>query len=223
MDRSWKILFAVVLAAIVWYSWKKSRIETDRALRVRMLAGYVNRDEFKQRAQPDTVQASFFKILAQMHQNAADEPPPGFMNRTPHDAAWYLDEALRSLDFPEPERLLLKSNFLNSYSDARLAGAFDQSDSREALAAGRGPTISRGTFAGEPLRVGWRVSPVLVPELLNHPANFKLMPGIAWSLQQERIDDASYGAAREIFGGGVLSTPGWEAVQRYHRDSKKND
>jgi hypothetical protein len=223
MDRSWKILLAVLVAAVVWYSWQKSRIENDRALRVRVLAGYFNRDEFKQRGKREAVQSSFLKILGQVHQNVAEEPPPGFMNRTPRDASWYLDEALATLELPDQERQLLKSNLLNSYADARTAGAFDQSEGREALAAGREPVITRGTFAGEVLRIGWRVSPVIVPEIVNHPANFKLTPAVAWSLQQETINDASFGAARELFNGGVLSTAGWEVVEKAHRASKKND
>lgn len=223
MDRSWKILVAVVVAAIVWFSWQRSQEESARALRVRALAECFHSADFEPRSPLENVQSNFFRALAQLHQNVLEEPPPGFWRQTKPDASWYLDEALASLEVPNPERILIKTGMMNGYDDARAAGAFEQSAGREAMAAGREPPITKGSFAGEPLRIGWRVSPVLVPEIVNHPANFKLMPALAWGLQQERMDDTSAASAHELFKAGILSETGWKLVQAYQSDSKKND
>ena len=223
MDRSWKILLAVVVVAIIWFSWQKAQEESERGRRVRALADCFNQADYKPRSPRENVRANFFKALAQLHQNVADEPAADFLHRGKHDTTWYLDEALDPIPLPDPERLLLKNAIVNGYADARAAGAFDQAAGREAMAAGREPIITKGSFAGEPLRIGWRVSPVLIPEIINHPANFKLMPAVAWGLQQERIDDASVSAARELHQAGILSLAGWELVQGYHREARKKD
>ena len=144
MDRLWKILLAAVVVAIIWFSWQKSQEESG-AGPARPGAGRMFQPQRLQepRSPPDNVRAGFFRALAQLQQNVSAEPPPGLLHRSAHDASWYLDEALAPLEVADAERTLIKAAMINGYNDARTAGAYDQSVGREAMAAGREPTMTR--------------------------------------------------------------------------------
>lgn len=224
MTNLFKLLGLLTLAAIVYVSWRIKDMEDSRAQRVAALADCFNRPDFSPKSPRRAARSSFLRALSTLHKNLAQEPEETWYNNFRADAQWYLDQATAHLEINDTERTLIHNAILHAYSDARQFGVLSTSDGRQALAAGDEPRIPGGMFTGEPLRIGYRLSPVLAPEVINHPANFVLQPALAWGLQQDRLDQAGISAAQEFQRAGILSASGWETVESYRlaAERKKN-
>lgn len=220
MIRIFQFLALLSVAALIYISYAKKEETDARALRVKELAECFHREDFHRHASPKTVQKAFLRAIYLLHQNVKEEPPPRMWQDVRPDVHWYLDEALKDFPAPDNELSLIKSSLLNALSDAQRLGLLSDPVSRDQLAKGELPLIASGPFEGEPLRIGWHISPVLIPEVVNHMANFVLQPALAWGVQQDRMDDTSFATAKRFYAAGVLSNEGFALAQSYHEASR---
>lgn len=224
MTNPLKIIGLLAIAAIVYVSWWVKDMEDSRASRVAALAECFDRKDFAPGSPRQASRSAFLRAIAVLHKNLALEPDETWYNNFRADVHWYLDHATAHLEIGDTERTLIQNAILRAYYDARQYGVLSTREGRQALAVGDAPQVVHGLFTGETLRIGYRLSPVLVPEVINHPANFLLQPALAWGLQQDRLDQEGMTAAQEFQRAGILSPSGWETVESYRlaADRKKN-
>lgn len=216
MIRFFQFLAIVSVAALIYIAHAQKVDRDARALRVEELAACFKKEDFHRHAPSGAAGKAFLRAVYLLYKNVEDEPPPKVWQEFRADLHWYLDEALKEFPAPDNELNLLKSSLVTAHGDASRMGLFTDPDGRGALASGDLPIIASGLFAGERLRVGWRLSPVLIPEATNHMANFVLQPAIAWGLQHDRLDDVSFDTAKRFRAAGLLNEESFALAESYH-------
>jgi len=199
--RSFLILIVV---AITWVSILKHTESRDRTIRVQDLQDCFQRREFAPTQPPAAVQAHFLQTLVRLHEADQIERSLGWWRNKEISLHWYIQEALKSLEASPEENSLIGQALQNAYFELQKHDALALAESREELKRGRLPKCTEGLFAGDPLVIGFLVSPVIVPQVRNHPANFVLQPATVWALQQDVPDPSSLGLVRQFKAAGIV-------------------
>jgi hypothetical protein len=227
MQHVWKVLFVIALLLAVYVAWERHSTNSARRVRVRQLAGMLERSDFEVKLPPAIVHGEFFKALALLHASAQPEPPGLFFSGQSKTADWYLTEALTEAGYaPEDhdrERRLLIASFQEALADCQSAGVFEDSGNIAGLQEGRSPTLMKGPFAGERWKVGFRISPVAAVEVQNHPANFKLLPATVWALQPDRLDQPAMEVARDFRDARIIQPAVMRRIDELWKSSQKNN
>lgn len=83
------------------------------------------------------------------------------------------------------------------------------------LWAGGEPVIRAGPFAGDTLAVRRRLAGELAPDLMNHPANFALVPSLAGALMWPLVlEEESLRAVEEFRAQGMLDAKVAQALRQ---------
>ena len=200
----YRTFFVLVLAAITWFSYLKHIEGRDRATRVQDLRDCFERRDFSP-GQPSTqAQTRFLQAVARLHEAQLAERSLGWWKTKDISLNWYIDEGLKGLDASKEEMSLIGRALQNAYFELQRQDALALSESRDQLKEGKIPKATEGLFAGDPLVIGYQLSPVVLPQLRNHPGNFVIQPAPVWALQQDLVETSQLGAVREFVTAGVL-------------------
>jgi hypothetical protein len=223
MQHLWKVFFVIALLVALYITWERHSTNSARRVRVRQLAGLLERSDFDVKLPPGIVHGEFYKALALLHTSAQPEPAGLFFSGQSKTAEWYLTEALNTAGYSDLERRLLTESFQEALADCEAAGVFEDSGNIAGLQEGRSPTLMKGPFTGERWKVGFRISPVAAVEVQNHPANFKLLPATVWALQPDRLDPQAMQTARDFRNAGVLDPKVMRRIDELWKSSQKNN
>jgi|GEM_PF-1827316 len=207
----YRIFLGLLVAGITWFSILKHVEQRDRTIRVEDLRQCFQRREFAPTQPPQRVRENFFRAIARLHEAQIAERSLGWWRNQEVNTDWYVHEALNEAGGSRDEAHLIGTALQNAYHEVRRQGTLALTEGRARLSSGREPISTEGLFAGDPLVIGHRISPVIVPELRNHPANFVLQPSTAWALQQDVLDSSIVGLARQFQNAGLLPA---EVVER---------
>lgn len=193
-----------MVAAITWFSYIKHVEDRDRTIRVQDLRDCFERRDFTPGQPPKEVQTHFLQAVARLHEAQLAERALGWWKNKEISLNWYIDEGLKELDASKEEKALIGRALQQAYFELQRQDALALSESREQLKSGRIPKATQGLFAGDSLVIGSQLSPVVLPQLRNHPGNFVIQPAPVWALQQDLIETVQLGAVREFVTAGVL-------------------
>jgi len=194
----------VVVVAITWFSYLKHVESRDRALRVQDLRDCFQRREFASSQPPQAVQNHFWQALVRLYEAQQAERSLGWWRNKEIGLGWYVEEALKDLEASPGEASLIGSALQTAYFELLRHDALALAESRDHLLRGRAPLCADGIFAGEPLVIGFQLSPVVIPHLRNHPGNFVLQPATVWALQQDIVESANLSLVRRFRSAGLV-------------------
>jgi hypothetical protein len=200
----YRTFLLLVVAGISIFSVLKHIEKRDRDMRVQDLSDCFQPREFAPGQPPQAVRTHFYQAIAHLHQAQLAERSLGWWRNKEITLDWYVREALKNADVGSEEASLIGTALQNAYYELQRHGTLAFTEGREQLSRGREPTATEGLFAGDPLVIGYLVSPVVLPQLGNHPANFILQPATAWALQQDVPDVSAIGHARRFESAGIL-------------------
>lgn len=200
--RSFLIAFVV---GISWFSWLKHTEKRDRTIRIQDLRECFQRREFAPNQPPEPVRTHFLQALVKLHESQQAERSLGWWRTKDVSSDWYVHEALQGLDATDSEISLIGLALQNAYFELQRQDALALQESRDLLRRGQPPLCTRGLFAGDTLVIGYQLSPVVIPDLRNHPANFILQPATVWALQQDVLESSNLALIRQWHRAGLLS------------------
>jgi hypothetical protein len=200
----YRSIFVLVVAAITWFSYVKHIEGRDRTTRVQDLRDCFERRDFSPGQPSKAVQTGFLQAVARLHEAQMAERSLGWWKTKDISLNWYIDEGLKELEASQEESSLIGRALQNAYFELQRQDALALSESREKLKTGTIPQATEGLFAGEALVIGYQLSPVVLPQLRNHPGNFVIQPATVWALQQDLIETSALSAVREFVTAGVL-------------------
>ncbi|MFN0126374.1 MAG: hypothetical protein ACKV19_06790 [Verrucomicrobiales bacterium] len=146
----------------------------------------------------------FMQALVRLYESLDAERTLGWWRNKEISLDWYLEEAVKELDTNEKEASLIRRALQQAYFELQRHRQLVEPEQREAILNGKPPVCTQGNFVGEPLRIGYQLSPVMIPQLRNHPGNFVLQPATPWALQQDIVEQANFGVIRQFHAAGVL-------------------
>jgi len=225
----YRTFLVLVVVTISWFSYQKHVESRDRSIRVQDLRDCFQRREFAPTQPPAAVQAHFFQALVRLHEAMLAERSLGWWRNKEINLDWYIHEGLAELEANPEEASLIGRALQAAYYDLQRNDVLALSDSRESLLRGRPPHATHGIFDGDPLVIGFQISPVIIPHLRNHPANFVLQPAPVWALQQDIIDAGNLGLVRQFHNAGLIPDPLFQALNNQFRrpstaqNADKND
>lgn len=200
----YRTFLLLVVAGISIFSVLKHNEKRDRTMRVQDLSDCFEPREFAPGQPLPPVRTRFYQAILHLHQALLAERSLGWWRDKEITLDWYVREALQNADVTSEEASLIGTALQNAYFELQRHGTLAMTEGREQLARGREPVATEGLFAGDPLVIGYLVSPVVLPQLGNHPANFILQPATAWALQQDVPDESAIGHARRFQSAGIL-------------------
>jgi len=200
----YRTFLILVVAGLAWFFYQKHTERTERDLRVQDLRDCFEPREFAASRPPADVQTHFLQALVRLHESQLAERSLGWWKTKDRGRTWYIDEGLKALDTGKAETELLSRALENAYIELQRQDALALQENRDLLAKGKLPAATQGLFAGDPLTIGFLISPAIVPELRNHPGNFIIQPATVWALQQDVIDSNSLGTLREFVNAGLV-------------------
>lgn len=200
----YRSFLVLVIAAITWYSYLKHIEGRDRAARVQEIQDCLERRAFAPGQPPRLAQTQFLKTLVRLHEADLAERSLGWWKTKDISLSWYLEEGLKTLEASPEEAALISRALQNAAVELQRHDAFALSENRELLEKGELPKATDGLFAGDPLVIGFQLSPVVLPALRNHPGNFLIQPATVWALQQDLIEPSQLAAVREFVAAGIL-------------------
>lgn len=204
MTYIYRTFLILLVAGLAWFFYQKHAERTARDLRVQDLRDCFERREFSAALPPKDVETHFLQALVKLHESQLAERSLGWWKTKDRGLSWYIDEALKALEASKEETSLIARSLQNAYNELQNQDALALKENRELLTKGKLPAATLGHFAGDPLTIGFLVSPAIVPKLRNHPANFIIQPTTVWALQQDVIDSNSLGAVREFANAGIV-------------------
>jgi len=200
----YRSFFILLVGAIAWYSYLKHVEGEDRSVRVREIQECFERRAFAPGQPSRLAQSQFLKALVRLHEADLAERSLGWWKTKDISQSWYLDEGLKALESSPEETALISRALQNAAVELQRHDAFALSENRAQLEKGLLPKAAEGLFAGEPLVIGFQLSPVVLPQLRNHPGNFVIQPAPVWALQQDLIEPSQLAAVREFVTAGIL-------------------
>lgn len=218
--RSFLIL---LVAGIAWFSFLKHVEARDRQTRVQDLAECFQRREFDHHQPPEAVQGHFWRALASLHEFQQAERDLGWWRKQDISVNWYITEALRGLGTNDEEASLISRALENAHFELQRHGILANEESREKLKRGQPPIASEGLFSGDPLVIGYLLSPVLVPDARNHPGNFVLQPATVFALQQDVPDSSTLNMTHQFHTAGVVPAAVLEEITRKLTPDRASD
>jgi hypothetical protein len=226
----YRSILILVVAGITWFSYQKHTEARDRATRVQDLLDCFHRRELAPAQPPQEVQRHFMQALVRLHECQQAERSLGWWKSKEISLNWYIDEGLKSLEAGPEESQLIGRALQNAYFELQRHDALALAESRERLKQGHPPLCTVGPFAGDPLLIGFQLSPAVLPQLRNHPANFIFQPATVWALQQDVIEPSNLGLVKQFYAAGLISEPVFqELIERVSpprptpSTAKKND
>ncbi len=210
-----------LLGAIVWYSYVKHIESRDRSVRVQDLRDCFERRSFAPGVPPQNVQKSFMQALVRLHESMLSERTLGWWRNKEITLEWYLEAAIAGLEANDTEASLIRRALQQAYYELQRQDQLEDYDLREKIRGGKPPVCTQGNFVGDALVVGFHVSPVIVPQLRNHPGNFVLQPATVWALQQDIVEKTDFGMIREFHNAGLLPNDFVEALTEQHFPKKR--
>ncbi len=218
MDRAWKLIGLIILAVAAYAAWEYKAIETDMQRRVTAVAEQLDPELWDYRRTPRQSSAAFLRAIVTVHQATQPNRARVFFGSRTQKAEWFIDAALEKRQTTPMAKQLVRSALLEAIDDCDEWGILDSTTGNAALERGDEPEIVAGAFSGLKAKVGWHVSPVVAPEVINHPANFTLQPEPVWAVQQDRLDGESFQHAQGLHGANILDELAWIRVQAYWKD-----
>ncbi len=221
MTWFWRIVF-FSMVAVGLYAWLgKRNAEQQRLARGQEMADFFARQTLDFKDDSAVVEKNFFRALSFAHQY--HDPKPPLHIGTPPDNGWrpLLEKTLTERSYDQDEIGLIVDSLEKGLAVCSQYRIWDDPASIDSLDGGTSPTIESGTFAGERLRIAYRISPVIAPQARNHPANFRLVPASVWALQPDRLDLDSYRFSDRLHAARILDGDAkaaiatrWDAIQK---------
>ncbi|MGI8605031.1 MAG: hypothetical protein ACR2OZ_18830 [Verrucomicrobiales bacterium] len=223
MDRFWKAVCAVAILIAIYVAFEQRSAQKIRKARVQQMAALFDRGDFDVKAPQEMVHHSFYRALWLLNEFRKPEVSRLFARASAKEPAWYLEEALAAKGYGDVEKRLISLSLQEAIEDCEAAGVFADEVNAAALESGEAPVAIQGPFAGERLRIGYLVTPLAAIELINHPANLKLLPATVWALQLDRLDQTALGVARDFRDARVLDPAVMQRLEETWKTSQKNN
>lgn len=191
-----KILLLVIAAGGLFYWWSKQQSSAEYDRQVGALASTLDRRYLSPGTPAPQAEAMFLRALV-IFSDYRNLVTRGRI-RVGEDV--YLKDSLNTAGyFSENESALVARTLRENLTLCQQMKVIGEGEGNQALLTGQAPIIRAGSFKGDTLVVGRRLSPVLAPDLANHPGNYALIPShsaaLIWPFT---LSDATLRAAEEF-------------------------
>ena len=172
------LLLALAAAGLVyWWTQHQSTVEYDR--QVGALASTLDRRLHRKETPAPLAEAQYLRALVIFSDYRLLRDSARI--RTPEDI--YLIDALTAAGYTtEREISLIAKSLVTNLNLCQELQILPAPEGTAALLTAQPPLIPTGPFRGETLLLARSLHPVLVPDLVNHPANYTLIPASAAAL-----------------------------------------
>jgi hypothetical protein len=212
MNWLWRLLFVIAVGVSLWFAWDRHEKYQVRANDIQKLIRIVNSRNNTAMTSATEVEQSFIKALALIAQYTNEPIRTDYRGRTISGTRTLISEVSDAVGQNADDRALVYSALIEALDRLEQFTGLTP-EALEALDAGQWPTITRGPFRGEKIRLGWRVSPVICPSVKNQTANLILMSESIWALQDDRICMSMMADARKFQSAGLIQPNDWTSVQ----------
>jgi hypothetical protein len=207
-----KILFVALAmgAGVYWWTKEQARVEYDR--QVGALATTLDRrmaDPMSPSGQADALFMRSLVILSDFRDLKQRE-------RLEADETNFLNDALSAAGYNNPSEIgAISRNLRENMTVCQQLKIFGDGSGSQAMLTGQAPVIQSGSFKSESLVLVRRLSPQLAPEVVNHPANFALVPASAADLIWPfTVNNQVLQTASDLKTANVLDTASYDIIRR---------
>lgn len=197
-----KVLLLIIVAGglIFWWSRQQSTAEYDR--QVGALATTLDRRFVSQATPAAQAEAMFLRAMVIL----SDYRTLLARGRIRTGEDLYLKDVLADAGYTsEQEVALIAKSLQANLRVCQEMKIIPEPEGTQALLTGQAPVIRTGSFKGDTLIIGRRLSAALAPDLANHPANYAFMPSSASALIWPfTLSDDTLRAAEEFKTRGLL-------------------
>jgi hypothetical protein len=191
-----RVLLILILIGVGSYYWKRQQSSAEYDRQVGALASALDRRFLAGTTPPAQAESMFRRALVIL----SDYRSMVTRGRIGTGEIAYIKDALTAAGYTSDSEITLISRSLRENltlcEQMKISGG---SEGISTLLTGQDPLIRAGSFKGDTLIVGRRVPPALVPDLVNHPANFALTPSapaaLIWPFT---LSDATMSAIAEF-------------------------
>ncbi|MDB6133131.1 MAG: hypothetical protein JWM59_1374 [Verrucomicrobiales bacterium] len=207
-----KILFVALAsgAGVYWWTKEQARVEYDR--QVGALATTMDRRMADPMSPSGQADALFMRSLVIL----ADFRDLKQRKRLEADETDFLNDALSAAGYNNPSEIgAISRNLRENITVCQQLKIFGDGSGSQAMLTGQAPVIQSGPFKSESLILVRRLSPQMAPEVVNHPANFALVPDPAADLIWPfTVNNQVLQTAADLKTANVLDTASYDIIRR---------
>lgn len=207
-----KILFLALAACggLYWWRQEQSRAEYDR--QVGALATTLDRRLANPLSPSEQTDALFLRSMVIL----SDFRDLKQKERLDADETTFLTDALQAAGYNNPGEISsITRNLKDNFSVCVQLKIFGDGSGSQSMLTGQSPVIHAGPFTNETLVLVRRLPPQLAPEVVNHPANFALVPAPAADLiWPYTVNDHALRTATDLKAVNVLDAASFEAIKQ---------
>ena len=197
-----RVLLVLLLVGTGIFFWIRQQSRGEYERQVGALAATLDRRYLSPTTPAAQAEAMFLRSLVILsdYRSLADR------GRVRTGEETYLKETLAAAGYSsEAEIALVSKSLRHNLTLCQQMNIVSDPEGTQALLTGQAPVIRAGSFKGDSLVLGRRLSAVLAPELANHPANYALLPASAAALIWPfTLSDATLAAASEFTAQNLL-------------------
>lgn len=206
-----KLLLLAVAAGGGFYWWQQEQNRAEYERQVGAMSTTLDRGLANPLAASDQSEALFLRsmIILSDFRNLKNN------GRLEADESTFLNDALTAAGYNNSQEIgLISRNLRDSLNTCMQLQIFGDGSGSQALLTGQAPLIHAGPFKDEPLVIMRRLPPQLAPEMVNHPANFSLVPApVANMIWPYTVDDSLLNTANSLKQANLLDAASWEAIK----------
>ena len=197
-----KVLLLIIAAGGLFYWWSKQQTSAEFDRQVGALATTLDRRFVSPATPAAQAEAMFLRAMVIF----ADYRTLLARGRIRTGEETYLKAVLTAAGYTsDREMALIAKSLQTNLGICQLMKIIPEPDGTQALLTGQAPLIRAGSFKGDTLAIGRRVSAALAPDLANHPANYALIPASAAALIWPfTLSDETLRAAEDFKAQGLL-------------------
>jgi len=191
-----RVILILIIAGTGIYFWMKQQAQVEYDRQVGALASCFDR-RFLSPDMPSAQAESMFRRALVVFADYRGLVDRGRVNPSEMD---YLRDALGQAGYTSDYEISIISKSLrDNLAVCDRAKIISEPEGLQSLLSGQTPLIRGGPSKGDTLVIGRRVPPALAPEVINHPANFAMMPSAAAALMWPyTLSDATMSAINEF-------------------------
>jgi hypothetical protein len=197
-----KVLLLIIVAGGLFYWWSKEQSSAEYDRQVGALATTLDRRFVSPATPAAQAEAMFLRAMVIL----SDYRTLLARGRIRTGEETYLKDVLAAAGFTsDAEISLIAKSLQANLGICQQMKIIPEPEGTQALLTGQAPVIRAGSFKGDTLVIGRRLSAVLAPDLANHPANYAFIPASASALVWPyTLSDDTLRAAAEFKTRGLL-------------------
>jgi len=191
-----RVLLILLVAGSGFYFWRKQQNQVEYDRQVGALASSLDRRFLSPNTPSSQAESMFRRALVIL----SDYRSLVARRRVTPPEVDYLRDALGQAGYSSDFEISIVSKSLRDNLEVcDRTKIISEPEGLQSLLTGQAPVIRGGPSKGDLLVIGRRVAPALAPEVINHPANFTMLPSSAAALMWPyTLSDATMSAIGEF-------------------------